>query len=201
MLEIIGQLLSVFFSLYAYRFFNDWMDKRKNKKTLYQPTISELVHPILSSIMDESAALRVDYWEAENGEKTLSGHSILKLTMFHEILGYNSKAIKSESIISECVKIPVESFQRNMLAMKADKNNRFYISYECDRADELAYWYKNTHTDTLVILKTYTKGEWTGMITISFEGRKAIESAAIAWLKTQASRADDLVKKSSQTTN
>lgn len=144
--------------------------------------------------MSETNCLRVSYWEAENGEKTLSGYSLLKITMFEEVLGFNSKGEKADSIISDCKKIPIESFERNMRIMRQDKDkaNRFFISYELERDDQLADYYKSYDIDSLVILKTYTKNEWTGVIALNYEGKKAMSSEEVAWLKTQASRADNL---------
>lgn len=163
----------------------------KNKKDLYLPSIEEKVDPILSPIFEKFSPQYISYWEAENGDRTISGHSIIKLSMMAEILGIFSDGHRAIPTKNESQKLPLDTFGRNIRKLK-DTNGRVVISHENDYDDLLSDYHKSLDIETVIKLKVYTKDAWTGILMLYFEKKREFTDAELAYLTVQTSRLDNL---------
>jgi len=164
---------------------------RKNSKDLYLPSIEEKADPVISPLFEKYSPQMIGYWDAENGDRTISGHSILKLSMMAEILGVDSTGKLLKSIKSESQKIPIDTFGRNIRKLKAT-DSRIVITHESEYSDVLSDYHKLLNIETIVNIKIYTKGSWTGILMLYFEKRKEFTDQELAHIEIQASRLDNL---------
>jgi hypothetical protein len=169
-----------------------FLEKRFSRSTpdLSQPEIEEIVQPILDKIRAEMGAFRVDYWEGSNGEKTLSGYHIKKLSMFAEALDEGAKTIREE-----CKLLPVSMFGRNITKMRVSSAH-YLISHEIELNDDLAIWYQNYGVHTLLMFKVKTKlNRWTGILSVCYNTKTNLTHQQLVWLEAQVGRIGNLVSK------
>jgi hypothetical protein len=162
--------------------------KEKKKPDLYEKSIDDLVSPILELIQYEINPIRVSYWEGVNGTNTLSGFSIKKLSMMAEVIREGEDETKEQM-----QSIPIESFKRNIDDLR-DSDDDYIVSNEFKKYDNLSALHARFKNKTLIAIKVYTKGKWTGILMIGFdEEPRLFTESEIEWLRLQAGRIGNLV--------
>jgi hypothetical protein len=147
-----------------------WYTEHKRKtsiKDLNDEDYTDLLGEILSEIQIETEAHRVAYWAAQNGEKTLDGYSIKKLSMVAEC---NANGV--DSTIKEMQNVPSIAFKRNMENLK--KTDKYILSFESEINDSLSQTHAAFGIQTLYAFKVHNlkRKAWTGILIIGFEDRK-----------------------------
>lgn len=128
---------------------------------------TDMLGEILTEIQTETDAHRVAYWAAQNGEKTLDGYSIKKLSMVVEA---NAEGV--DSVIKEMQNVPSIAFKRNMEKLKAA--DKYILSFESEMKDTLAQTHAAFGLQTVYFFKVYNlkKRMWTGILVVGFDERK-----------------------------
>lgn len=187
--EHLFEIIKIGLTGYGVIWFKNHLDNRKKEKdkpSLADPDPYGKVQPILDLIKDEMGAGVVAFWEGSNGETTLSGFHKKKLSLMAE-----SVSDSKYSGLGEMDNIPIESFKRNVDALRQSEND-YIVSYEFDKFDELAALHQSYNIGTLVAFKIITGKnikKWTGKLIIGFnEKPKLLTDADLAWMHTQALR-------------
>ena len=144
------------------------VEKRRSKKryiknsALGNDDYEDMLKPITDEILSITSAHRVAYWAAQNGEKTLDGFSIKKLSLVCES---NAEGVPPTK--SQMQDVPTAAFKRNMDALK--KVDYLY-SKEWEKHDELgsihrAYGMNECYYFKVCNLKNNI---WTGILVVGF---------------------------------
>jgi hypothetical protein len=147
------------------------------------------VNEILSEIQYEMNATRVQEWIVTNGDKTLSGHSVQKLSMFCE---FNKHGV--ENVAGTFQFVPASNLSRNIIAL-AESKSGYTISNEYEHHDDLAALHQSYGMQVLLLVKvTDLNGKWTGIMFVGFDEHKEIQSDDIAFAKLKASQIGAILK-------
>lgn len=188
-IEILTKALEIGGSLYGYRIFSDYMDRRKERKLKKTSDYSSdydkksKVRPILDELLYELEASRVQYWEFSNGEKTLSGHHLKKLSLFME-----SNQDGVNDIAPNFQFVPVKQFERNLDKLYESPHD-YIISNENREFDELASLFAQFGIGTILSIKIKNEiGVWVGVLSICFKDEHILNEGQIAFSKLHAAR-------------
>lgn len=189
-LETIKDFTTIGLSLYGVKYYENWLAQRKEKKsklvlTDYTSDYEKKtkIKPILDEILYELEPIRVQYWEFSNGEKTLSGHHLKKLSLFMES---NSNGVKD--IASHFQFVPVKQFERNLDKLYESEND-VIISNETREFDDLASLFAQYDVKTVLSIKVKNEiGVWVGVLSICFKEERLLNEGEIAFSKLQSSR-------------
>lgn len=189
LLSALKELLPIAASLYGYRVFSDYMDRRKERKTKRNSDYSSdydkksKIRPILGELLYELDADRIQYWEFSNGEKTLSGHHLKKLSLFMES---NKEGLSD--IAHNFQLVPVKQFERNLDKLYESPTD-FIISNETREFDELASLFAQFGIGTILSIKIKNEiGVWVGVLSICFRNEHLINEGQVAFSKLHAAR-------------
>lgn len=140
------------------------------------------IKPILEEIRYELDADRVHYWVFSNGDVTLSGHHLKKLSIFEEVS-------KDDELIGHQFQlIPAKNFERSLSALYESKEE-YTISNEFEKYDDLSALYKLYGVKTVLEIKVKDSfGRWIGVVNAWFKDIKPLDESHIAFAKIQASR-------------
>jgi hypothetical protein len=186
--EIAKNIITVGVSLYGFELFKDWLAKRKEKRTQKEPTDyssdyskKSKVKPILDDILYELEPSRVQYWEFSNGEKTLSGHHLKKLSLFME-----SNAERVKEIAPHFQFVPVKQFERNLDKLYESEED-FIVSLEAREFDDLASLFSQYGIKTVLSIKVKNEiGVWVGVLSVCFKNERILNEGEISFAKLQA---------------
>lgn len=189
MLELLKYLGTTAISLYGYAWYKNYLDIKKERKTKLTTDYSSdytkkaKVKPILDDIQYELGADRVQYWEFSNGEKTLSGHHLKKLSMFME-----SNVEGERDIASQFQFIPVKQFERNLDKLYESEHG-YIVSNEIREYDELASLFAQYGISTILSVKIINEiGVWIGVLSVCFKEDRVINDGEVAFTKLQGAR-------------
>ena len=189
MMEFLKQLIIIGVSLYGFRAYSDYMDRRKERKAKKINDYSSdydkkaKIRPILDELLYELEADRIQYWEFSNGEKTLSGHHLKKLSLFME----SNKEGVSE-IAHNFQFVPVKQFERNLDKLY-ESTTDFIISNEIREKDELASLFAQFGIGTILSIKIKNEiGVWVGVLSICFKDEHTVNEGQVAFSKLHAAR-------------
>lgn len=172
--------------------------KKQIQLSLEKPDLSDsdyydVIGDILEVIQKETQAHRVFYLAAQNGEKTLDGYSIKKLSMMVE---KNAEGV--DNIIGEIQNVPTVTFKRTINNLKESPSG-YVVTNESDLTDRLSRINISYGISTLLGFKVLNikHGEkWTGILCIGFEERNYnISETEIAWCSLQVSRIESIISK------
>lgn len=188
-LDLFKQLMLIGASLYGYRIFSDYMDRRKERKTKRTTDYSSdydkksKIRPILDELLYELEADRIQYWEFSNGEKTLSGHHLKKLSLFME-----SNADGFKDIAATFQLVPVKQFERNLDNLY-ESSTDYIISNETREFDELASLFAQFGIGTILSVKVKNEiGVWVGILSICYKDEHIMNEGQIALAKLNAAK-------------
>lgn len=187
--DTIVRFLEIAVTLYGYKAYEKWLDRKAEKKLKITTDYSSdydkkaKINPILEDIKYELDADRVQYWEFSNGEKTLSGHHLKKLSLFIES---NKEGIKE--IAPQFQAVPVKKFERGLDKLY-ESSDDFIYSNEMLEFDELSSLNAQFNIASVLSIKVKNEiGVWVGVLSVCFENVKPLTEGEIAFAKLQASR-------------
>lgn len=164
-----------------------WLKQKWDKRKI--PGLKEAadrvrrVEEILSEIQYELDSYRTQEWIVTNGEKTLTGHSIQKLSIFAE---FNGPGVSS--IAPTFQFIPASNLARNLIAL-AESKDGFFISNEFEEYDDLAALHATHGVKTIIFVKIYNmQNKWVGILSIGFDEHRIVNEGEVAFLKLKASQ-------------
>lgn len=187
--EIIGEC--IIGGIVAVKWYYEHKEKVKIKPDLNDPDYTDVLQEILDTIQKELGGFRVGYFAGQNGEKTLDGHSIKKLSMVTE-----SNAEGIDNIITEMQSIPTIAFKRNIEALR--NSERYIHTFESEMNDQLANFHRAYGVQTAYFFKVNNlkKKMWTGILCVSFEERKfELEDTQLGWLQFQVNKIESIISK------
>jgi hypothetical protein len=154
-------------SIIAWQWYTEHVKKKKPTPDLSDDDYNDMLGEILADIQQETGAHRVAYWAAQNGEKTLDGHSIKKLSMVSE-----SNADGVDNVITEMQNIPTVAFKRNLDTLK--RADQYILSFESEIGDTLSKTHAAYGIQTAYFFKinNLKKKMWTGILVVAFDERK-----------------------------
>lgn len=158
--------------------------KKKNSPGLKETAnrVSK-IEPLLAQIQEELGALRVQEWVVSNGDKTLSGHSIQKLSMFSEV-----NRVGVESIAHKFQMVPATNLSRNIIRM-ANADENYIVTNEWVEFDDLAALHLSHGVKTTLLVRITTLGgKWTGILFVGFDEERVLNEQEIAFVKLKASQ-------------
>lgn len=184
------EIITFGISLYGFQYYKDWLERRREKKnklvlTDYSTDYSKKakIKPILDDILYELEPTRVQYWEFSNGEKTLSGHHLKKLSLFME-----SNSEDTKDIAQHFQFVPVKQFERNLDKLYESAND-FIISNELKEFDDLSSLFSQYGIATVLSIKVKNEiGVWVGVLSICFKNERVLNEGEIAFAKLQSAR-------------
>jgi len=139
--------------------------------------------PILDQLKGELDADRVFELAFSNGDTTLGGHHLKKVSMLLE----SNKSGRND-IASQFQFVPTKIFERNLAALY-ESPDEYIVSYEFDKHDELAALYAQYDIKTLILVKV--KGQlnnWVGVLAIAFENQRLVTEGELAFCKMQSAK-------------
>lgn len=154
-------------SIMAWQWYVDHKKKKQPSPDLADEDYTDMLGGILDEIKAETEAHRVAYWAAGNGEKTLDGYSIKKLSMVAE-----SNAEGVDNVITEMQNIPTIAFKRNMDMLK--KEEQYILTFESEYSDTLSKTHAAYGMQSIYFFKVNNlkKKMWTGILVVGFDDRK-----------------------------
>lgn len=147
------------------------------------------VETFLAEIQEELGAYRVQEWVVTNGDKTLSGHSIQKLSMFTEI-----NRVGVESIAQSFQFVPATNLSRNIIRL-SDSDDGYIITNEWQEYDDLASLHLSYGVKTALVCKIVNmQNRWVGILFIGFDEERIFNEQEIAFVKLKASQIGAIAK-------
>ena len=178
---------------------NQWYTNHQKKlEAIKKPDLADtdygdLIEPILEHIRDTVGAHRVFYLAAQNGEKTLDGYSIKKLSMMAE-----SNADGVDNIIRDIQGLPTAVFRRCITSLK-DSDQGFFVSHESELNDQLARINTAHGIQTQLCIQVFNikhGKKWTGILCVSFEEKqRTVHPTEIGSVELQVGRIESLISK------
>lgn len=185
--DIVTGVFSVISALLTVWYREKWLNR--NKPDLKSATERvKKIENILSEIQYELDAMRVNEWAATNGEKTLTGHSIQKLSIMAE---YNRTGV--EAISHSFQSVPATNLSRNLIKL-AESKDGIIISHESDYKDDLSALHKSYEMETVCFTKiSDIYGKWVGVLCIAFDTKRKLTEGEIAFIKLKASQIGGII--------
>jgi len=150
----------------AWQYYTDHKKKKQPSPDLADDDYTDLIGEMCAEIQVEVEAHRVAYWAASNGERTLDGYSIKKLSM---VVEKNADGV--DVVITKMQNVPTVAFKRNIHKLKkVDKN---ITSFESELDDTLSQTHRSYGMDSVYFFKVYNlkKKMWTGILVVGFDER------------------------------
>lgn len=187
--DAVIRFIEIAITLYGYKAYEKWLERREEKKIKITTDYSSdydkkaKINPILEDIKYELDSDRVQYWEFSNGEKTLSGHHLKKLSLFMES---NKEGLKE--LAPQFQAVPVKKFERGLDKLY-ESSDDFVYSNEMLEFDELGSLNAQFNIASTLSIKIKNEiGVWVGVLIICFETVRPLNEGEIAFAKVQASR-------------
>ena len=167
--------------------------KAHKKPDLSDTDYDDLIGEIIQGIQIDTQAHRVAYWAAQNGEKTLDGYSIKKLSMMVE---KNAEGV--DNIIRDMQNVPSTTFKRTLSSLRLAAEPHV-LSNESEIQDDLGRVNTAYGCNTMLVFKVNNirRGKkWTGLLCIGFEERmRNVLPTEIGFCALQVSRIEALISK------
>lgn len=139
------------------------------------------IRPILEELRYEMGCTRCCEWAVSNGDVTLSGHHLQKLSIVTEC---NDEGI--ENIQSLFQLIPISQFTRTIDELRTHPT---VVTYENTIKDDLAAL--NMSYDIVTLIQVRIHGDydkWVGILSVAWNKERTVTAAEMAFIKLQAAR-------------
>lgn len=162
-----------------------WVNYRNGKKN--KPDLgrsvkrSDIVKPLLEEVRYSLGSVRCIEWAVSNGDVTLGGHHLQKLSIITEAVEEGFESMQNAFQL-----VPITQFSRTLESLK-DKDAT--VSHEDQFHDDMAILSSRYDVKTILIVKI--KGDydkWIGMLGVAWEDHREVSDEDIAYVKLQASR-------------
>lgn len=162
----------------AYR---SYLEKKKTPDLTRVMGRTDQVKKILDQILYELEGCRCCEWAVSNGDVTLSGYHLQKLSILTEACKDGTEAIQPLFQL-----VPISQFKRMIDLLRQDD---VVVSLENKIQDDLAALNLNYEMVTLVEVRIHGEfNKWTGVLSLSWDAEREVTSSEIAFLKMQAAR-------------
>ena len=170
--------------------FSSWLTKKNREKNVtidkdFQKR-KEIV-PILESIRYELGASRVFDMVFSNGDVTLTGHHLKKVSIYQEVTEDGVRPMAQDFQL-----IPSKIFERTLDELY-ESSTDYVIFTEFQNYDNLAALHAQYDIHTLMKVKIKNQfGKWVGVLNVAFSNEKVLTEGEIAFVKMQAARLGQL---------
>lgn len=168
----------------------DKLDKRNRQKSITIDKDFEKrkqILPILEAIRYELDASRVFNMVFTNGDVTMTGHHLKKVTVYQEVTSDGIRPLAQDFQL-----IPSKIFERTLDALYESEDG-YVLSNEFEQYDELAALHAQYEIQTLLKVKIKNQfGKWVGVLNIAFNTQKVLTEGEIAFVKMQAAKLGQL---------
>lgn len=143
--------------------------------------------PLLEAIRYELDADRVFNMVFTNGDITLTGHHLKKVSVLLEVTGDGVRSLGQAFQL-----VPTKIFERTLDALYESEDD-FVIFNEFDEYDDLAALHSQYNIKTLLKVKIKDQfGRWVGVLNIAFSNQRLLTEGEIAFVKMQAAKLGQL---------
>lgn len=157
------------------------LDRRAKPDLIATINRKEKVRPILEQILYELGGTRCCEWAVSNGDVTLSGYHLQKISILTEA---TKEGIDTIQPLFQLV--PISQFARTIEELR---HNPSLVSNESQIHDDLAALNMSYHTVTLLEVRIHGEyNKWTGILSVGWDTERTVTPQEIAYLKLQASR-------------
>jgi len=161
--------------------YKSYLNKRKTPDLTRTMDRANRVKGILDQIKEELSAIRCCEWAVSNGDITLSGYHLQKLSILTEVCAEGTESIQPLFQL-----VPISQFKRTIEQLKAEP---VVVSLESKIQDDLAALNLNYQMVTLVEIRIHGEfSKWTGILSVSWDTERNVTAQEIAFLKMQAAR-------------
>jgi len=186
-LEILDRLLrliEIVSACYGSLLVKGYLDKRRERKT---DTVSKDIdrkrqaQEVAERMLYELEASRVVFWLFSNGDTTLNGYHLKKLSVFAEA---NHPGQEMMSPYFQLV--PSKQFERALMQLH-DASDDYLVTQESSLTDSLSALADQYNIDTILRVKVRTDtGRWVGMVSVCYSDNRELTEGQIAFAKMQA---------------
>lgn len=171
---------------YGAVWFSKYLDKRSRDKKVNMSKDYEkrrLTLPILESVRYELDASRVYDFVFTNGDITMTGHHLKKVSVFQEVTSEETRPLAQDFQL-----IPSKIFER-ALDQLYEATDDYVIFNEFENYDNLAALHAQYDIHTLLMIKIKNQfGKWIGVLNVTFANNKVLTEGEIAFAKMQAAK-------------
>ena len=158
-----------------------YKDKRINLDDDFRKKKENL--PLLESIRYELEADRVFNMVFTNGDVTLTGHHLKKVSVLLEVNGDGIRSLGQNFQL-----VPTKIFERTLDALYESEED-YILSNEFEHYDDLAALHSQYDIQTLLKVKIKDQfGKWVGVLNVAFNNQKILTEGEIAFVKMQAAK-------------
>lgn len=185
-LQAIVEILKIGSVSYGAVWFKIWMDRRNKSKSINMDKDFQKrrnILPILESIRYELDASRVFDMVFTNGDVTMTGHHLKKISVYQEVTGDGVRPLAQDFQL-----IPSKIFERTFDDLYESPDD-YVISTEFNKYDTLAALHAQYDIHTLMKVKIKNQfGKWVGVLNVTFSSERLLTEGEIAFVKMQAAR-------------
>lgn len=166
--------------------YKDWRDK---KRSVRGDDVSDdydrkrQILPILEDVRYELEADRVQEWVFSNGDTTLSGHHLKKISIFVETNrdGFHDVAHHLQFV-------PTKKFERWLDSLHEARED-YIVTREDLYRDELSALAEQYQINTALLIKIKNDlGKWVGVLSVCFSRERSLTDGEVAISKLLAAR-------------
>jgi hypothetical protein len=185
-LEFALKAVEIFSVSYGTIMFSSWLQKRKRSQNLNIDKDFEKrkqILPIMESIRYELDASRVFDMVFTNGDVTMTGHHLKKVSVFQEVTADGVRPLAQDFQL-----VPSKIFDRTLDALY-ETNDDYVIFTEFENFDNLSALHAQYDIHTLMKVKIKNQfGKWVGVLNVAFQNERILTEGEIAFVKMQAAR-------------
>jgi hypothetical protein len=169
--------------------YSHYLASKKPKADLNDTDYIDVLKHITDIIQYETSAYRVNYWAVQNGENTLDGFSIKKLSM---VVESNTEGI--DNIISEMQSIPTVAFKRNIDKLKLVDSYIYSKEYELNDSLSQTHRAYGVQSAYFFKVKNLKKKMWTGILSVCFEDKHdTLDESQLGWVEMQVKKIEGII--------
>lgn len=180
--EKFWQVLEIGLTFYGTLLLKEWFDRRRERRKddVGQDIVRKRkMTEILDRLRIDLGASRVILWLFSNGDTTLNGYHLKKMSIFAE-------SSLEDSIAPEFQLVPTSQFERS-LHLLHESEDGYFLRHESDYADSQAALADKYDIDTVLTLKVKTDtGRWIGILSVCYDRKQNLEEGEIALAQIQA---------------
>jgi hypothetical protein len=181
------QIFEIVLGGFGVRMYSDWLDRKRIRRQTDDPSDDysrkKTILPILEDVKYEMDADRVHEWVFSNGDTTLSGHHLKKMSIFLEV-----NREEFDDIAHHFQFVPTKKLER-LLDQLAESKAEYIVSHEYLKYDELAALNAQYDIKTILMIRIKNEfGKWTGILSVCFNDDREISESEIAFAKLQGAR-------------
>lgn len=189
-IELSRDMLGIAATAFGTVWFNKWLEKRYKSKNLNLDEDFKKkrnILPILEAIRYELSADRAFNMAFSNGDVTLTGYHLKKISVLMEA---NSDGVRT--LAQDFQLIPTKFFE-NTLDNLYESPYNYKVFQATEDNEELAVLHSQYKISTLLMVKIKNDfGKWVGIVSVGFTEPKELTDGEISFVELQASKLGQL---------